>query len=290
MSKKLSTCPSWQQTLWGYLALLRISNSPTVISNALVGAALAGVIWPDHAVVLVAVALMLLYMAGMCLSDVIDFTKDRRERTPRPLPFGILSPTMAATIAVSFFFIGSALLSSVSVLAFLCGLLFIVLIICYSLWHYENTRGSLFIALCRGMLYVTTFLVFKPHSLLAVLMPAALLMLYVIGLTSLALSTEGSRVFAIVIRMILVLPVVYTVWRAPLASFSLAFLFASWVAYSLFYRSKYRQRERVAERLLAGIALLDALWLAGVGSIAGVALALVAFVCTLFFQLYAPEF
>ena len=44
MSSESAVVPrtSWPQRARGYLALARISNSPTVVSNTLAGAALAG--------------------------------------------------------------------------------------------------------------------------------------------------------------------------------------------------------------------------------------------------------
>ena len=70
---------TWPERARGYLALARISNSPTVVSDALAGAALAGALWPDSRVVAVAVAMVLFYTAGMFLNDVCDLAIDRQQ-------------------------------------------------------------------------------------------------------------------------------------------------------------------------------------------------------------------
>jgi len=59
MSKRVSFYRSWRKALYGYLALARISNSPTVVSNTLAGGALAGTLWPDGKLGLIALLYLL---------------------------------------------------------------------------------------------------------------------------------------------------------------------------------------------------------------------------------------
>ncbi|HZR44787.1 MAG TPA: UbiA family prenyltransferase [Ktedonobacteraceae bacterium] len=298
MNTRLSMHPSRQQRLYGYLSLARISNSPTIISDSLVGAACAGVIWPDGTVAIVALAMLLFYIAGVYLNDVLDFAVDCHENPQRPLPAGLLSRTAATTITVSLFFIGSTLLSSIGLLPFLSGLVLIAFILCHNLWHRGNPLSPLFLAGCRGMVYVTAFLACSSRDLISVLIPVSLLMLYVIGLTNLAKARHQPRAINVGIKLILFLTAAYAIWRAPFAALPLVLFFTVWVTYSAFfiprmknrdvssYRAKKHASERMVERLIAGIALLDALMLVTVGSAAGVAVALVAFGLTLFLQRY----
>ena len=76
-----------------HLALARVSNAPTVVSNVLAGVALASVVAPVtvSGTFLLAVALVLYYTAGMYLNDLFDLELDRRERPERPLPSGRVS-------------------------------------------------------------------------------------------------------------------------------------------------------------------------------------------------------
>src|SRR5437764_8560472 len=100
MMKKISTAHTWQQSFYGYLTLARISNSPTVISNTLAGAALAGVLRPDGKTSLIAIAMVLFYTAGMYLNDLLDYGIDCRERPERPLPTGSVSRPTATIIVL----------------------------------------------------------------------------------------------------------------------------------------------------------------------------------------------
>ena len=177
MSKKVSTYRSWQQTLYGYLALARISNSPTVVSNTLAGAALAGALWPDGKLVIVAIGMVLFYTAGMYLNDLMDYAVDCRERPERPLPAGIVSRSAAVAVALTLFGCGSLLLWSVGPHPFLSGLVLIALIICYDRWHKSNPLSPLLMALCRLMVYVTAFLAFSVQSFSPLLIPGSLLVL-----------------------------------------------------------------------------------------------------------------
>ena len=70
------------------LRLGRVSNLPTVWTNALAGTALAGgEIW-TRPTLLVAVGLSLLYVSGMYLNDAFDRDIDALERPDRPIPAG----------------------------------------------------------------------------------------------------------------------------------------------------------------------------------------------------------
>ncbi|MEM6648301.1 MAG: UbiA family prenyltransferase, partial [Bacteroidota bacterium] len=112
-----------------YLDLARISNSPTVASNALVGLALAGYAALDAHAALVAGAMVCFYTAGMVLNDVLDLEIDRRERPSRPLPSGQVSLQAAWTITVVLFAAGSAMLAVTRWPAFVAGLVLIALIV-----------------------------------------------------------------------------------------------------------------------------------------------------------------
>lgn len=286
---------SWRQAFYGYLALARVSNCPTVVSNTLAGAALAGALqggWPDGRVAPVALSMALFYSAGMYLNDLLDYPLDGRVRPERPLPAGIVSPTGAATVMGVLFATGAALLWNIGLRSFLSGLLLIGLIICYDRWHKQNAFSPLLMGLCRAMVYITAFMSCSTRPLSALLIPASLLILYTLGLTCIA-KTEGKAVAihsALVVTLFL--PALYFGMlflrqAAPFALF-LTIIFAIWVVYSLsfVYRSSTRQIGRAVGLLIAGIALLDALVLAETRSFTGVALALVAWLCTVCLQRY----
>jgi len=292
MSKKIPIARSWRQTFYGYLALARISNSPTVVSNTLAGAALAGALWPDGKMGLVAIAMVLFYTAGMYLNDLLDYALDCRERPERPLPSGIVSRPAATILVIALFAAGSTLLSYVGLLPFLSGLVLIALIICYDRWHKTNPLSPLLMALCRLMVYITAFLAFSGQSLLALLIPGGLLVLYVIGLTYIAKTENKPSMTNVSIVATLFLPTVYFTIRQleqlHWPTLLLVLFFTIWVAYSISFafRSPKRQIGRTVGQLIAGISLLDGLVLATAGSLLGASLALLAFGLTLFLQRY----
>ena len=76
-------------TLGTLLRLGRVSNLPTVWTNALAGAVLASGGAPDPgATLMAALALTLFYEGGMWLNDAFDADIDARERANRPIPMG----------------------------------------------------------------------------------------------------------------------------------------------------------------------------------------------------------
>jgi len=292
MSKKVSIYRPWRKTLYGYLALARISNSPTVVSNTLAGAALAGALWPDGKMGFIAIAMVLFYTAGMYLNDLMDYAVDCRERPERPLPAGIVSRSAAFAVALALFGCGSLLLWSVGPHPFLSGLVLIALIICYDRWHKSNPLSPLLMALCRLMVYITAFLAFSVQSFSTLLIPGNLLVLYVIGLTYIAKTENKPSITSVSIVATLFLPTVYFTARqlqqVQWVTLPLILFFTIWVAYSVSFafRSPKRQVGRTVGQLIAGISLLDALVLAASGSRLGTLLALLSFALTLYLQRY----
>ena len=96
--KFLSTTEAWLQ-------ILRISNAPTVISNVMVGLALAiqahrieysDVINPPpfhflKPIFVISIVLLCLYFAGMVLNDAVDAKRDRTVRPQRAIPQGVIT-------------------------------------------------------------------------------------------------------------------------------------------------------------------------------------------------------
>lgn len=279
----------WQQQLYGYLALARISNSPTVASNVLAGAALAGAVRPGGRTALLVLAMILFYTAGMFLNDVCDYAIDCRERPIRPLPSGTVSRTAASATVVALLCAGSIVLWYVSRAPFLGGILLIALIVLYDGWHKENPLSPLVMAGTRMMVYAIAFLAFSSQVGSSLLIAGSLLGLYIVGLTYIARSETGPSFTRYWPAALVFLPASYFALRLPSAwVLPLLILFAGWVAYSvsLVYRRTGRDIGGGITGLIAGISLYDALVLATVGALSGVILALLAFGLTLFFQRY----
>lgn len=292
MNQTLSGPLTLRQRLYAHLSLARISNSPTVASNTLAGAALTGSLAFEPALLLVGLAMVLFYTAGMYLNDLCDYAIDCKVRPERPLPRGLVSKTTVLGVVIGLFVLGSLALLAVGWGPLGCGLLLIGFIYLYDSWHKGNAVSPLIMACCRVLVYVTAWAAFVKSSSAPlfpnVIIPCGLLLLYVAGLTYVAKSEDKPQAIRFGLVAIIFLPALYF----PLAQWSwlvlpLALLFAGWTAYSLtfVFNPQKRQIGRAVGQLIAGISLLDSLVLAGV-SVIGASLAVVAFGLTLFLQRY----
>jgi hypothetical protein len=279
----------WQRKLRAHLALARVSNSPTVASNVLAGAALAGALQPDGRTTLLVLAMLLFYTAGMYLNDLWDHELDRRERPERPLPAGLVARFEAVVGVILLFATGIVLLWLVGPAPFLSGLALVGLIVLYDAWHKTNPLSPLVMAANRGLVYVTAYLGFSSGISGQLAVWVALLALYIVGLTYIAKTESGPGLTGYWPAGLLFLPAAYLLSQGPgPLELAMLILFASWVAYgvSFAYRRTRRQVGAAVGSLIAGVSLLDSLVLAGAGSVVGVVLALTAFALTLLLQRY----
>ena len=285
-----SVSSSTAQTNWGtlkdHLALARISNSPTVASNVLAGAALAGGLGQPGTVLLLAVALVLFYTAGMVLNDLFDYEHDLEKQPGRPLAAGRVSKDVALTVVVALFSVGSFLLAFTGIATLLSGIVLIGLIVLYDAWHKTNPLSPLIMASTRVMVYMTAFLAFSLQVTPSLIAWSFLLALYIIGLTYLAKMESRPGFARYWPALALVLPAIYAALQVNALGLVLLLLFVSWVSFCLYLVYVKRNFGAAIGSLIAGMSLLDALVLAVVGSAVGVALALLAFGLTLLFQRY----
>jgi 4-hydroxybenzoate polyprenyltransferase len=271
------------QKLIGHLTLARLSNSPTVVTNVLAGAALAGVLVPTQTVWLIAVAMVCFYTAGMYLNDLCDQAIDAVERPDRPLPSGLVSRTSAIGVTIALFATGYALLGLIGWRVAVSGLALVGLIIVYNVWHKTNPASPVVMALTRVMVYVTAFVAFSTEFNAAFVFAGVVMLFYIIGLTHIAKHETQASYRRYGPAALLLLPVLYIV-HIPFGPYTfLVFFFAGWTLYSI--RWVYRGRISAGiSRLLAGISLLDALVLSSTGASNSVAIALMAVVLTSLLQ------
>src|SRR6478672_11159568 len=98
---------------WGVaLRLGRISNLPTVWTNVLAGATLAGGAL-NARLALAGLALSLFYVAGMYLNDAFDRRLDAYERPSRPIPSGEVKASVVFTAGFVMLLLGLALLAAI---------------------------------------------------------------------------------------------------------------------------------------------------------------------------------
>jgi hypothetical protein len=277
----LRATPAWR----AWLELARVSNTPTVVSNAVAGAVVASAAAPAGTIAVVAVAMAAFYTAGMILNDVMDLELDRRERPERPLPSGRISRRAAIAAAAGLLAVGEALLVLEGLGPALAGLGLIALIVLYDAWHKGNALSPLLMAACRAAVYVVAGLAAADALGAELWGAAALLLVYVVGLTQVA-KAEGSSVAARWPVIAVVAPAAY--WAKELPSLELALLLAAfllWAGHALWLVIARHRIGAGVVRLIAGIAIYDALVVAGAGGAAeAVAACLLAFAATVALQ------
>lgn len=285
---------NWQTAL----QLGRVSNLPTVWTNTLAAAVLAGASLSDWRLWLLFVAMSLYYVGGMYLNDAFDAEIDAVERPERPIPSGrvarstvygagfamLIAPTLLVlSIAVPF-------VSSRGYWPVLSGLALAAMIVLYN-WHHKNNPLSPFImGLCRMLVYATTGLCFVTVLPINLWVGAVVLLCYLIGLTYVAKQENFGRVENLWPLAFLAAPILYGLVYIVAEPAVTVFLIAlgAWIAYavSLVRRRQPGDIPRAVISLIAGISLLDGLLIAATGQFGVALLAVAGFAITLFLQRY----
>jgi hypothetical protein len=267
-----------------WLKLGRVSNLPTIWSNVLCGLAISGRVpeWPW--VALLCAVFSLYYVAGMYLNDAFDRHIDAHERPSRPIPSGQVPAWLVFTLG----FLG--LIAAVGATALIaaklnppglwrataCGFALAAFIVGYNLHHKQNPVSPLIMGLCRVFVYITVAMVMLGSVQPALIGACLALLFYLIGLTYTAKQESLQRVQNIWPLALIAVAPGYGIYLSFQNPITLAFvvLLCVWVVYSLRFLWHDRRRSIPAAvvRLIAGIALLDAmlinaaglLWMAGV--------------------------
>jgi len=272
------------------LRLGRVSNLPTVWTNTLAGALLAGAAGFGGELALLLAAFTLFYTGGMFLNDAFDAAIDARERPERPIPSGAVARGEVFGWGFGQMAAGVALLALVGTTPALAGLALAATITFYNWNHKANPFSPVVMGLCRVLIYVGAGFAYAAVLPAGLWIGAALLLCYLIGLTYVAKQENLARVQNLWPLAFLAVPVVWGAWRAlemPLAgAFWIAF--TGWMLWALWYLRRRRKGDipRAVVSLIAGISLLDALLIAGTGQAGFAALALAGFGATLFLQRY----
>jgi hypothetical protein len=279
------------------LRLGRVSNVPTVWTNALAGTALAGgEIWA-LSTLLIAIGLSLLYVSGMYLNDAFDRDIDALERPSRPIPAGLVpadsvfAAGFGLMLAGLAFVLGASATTSASPAwrPMLVGLTLAAAILFYDWHHKGNVLSPFFMGLCRVLAYLTAGYAAAAAPSGALFAAALVSLCYLIGLTYIAKEETLDRIGNLWPLLFLGTPVIYGAahaWTGTLASISLLVALMAWILMAL-YLLKRRDKgdvPRAVVSLIAGIALLDALFLAVTGAVAASILALFCFGLTLTLQ------
>lgn len=287
----LVRAPRWRV----YLRLGRVSNLPTVWTNVLAGAALAGVVPELGTTLLLGLAVSLFYIGGMFLNDAFDREIDAREQPERPIPAGEIGAREVflfgfGMLGSGWLLVGAAAagaegsLSALWAAAALAGA-----IVLYNTWHKGNPLGPVLMGACRALVYVTAALTVSRGLSSPVIAGALVLLSYLVGLTYVAKQESLGRVRNLWPLAFLAAPLVYAMPAAggELAAAALFGGLLIWILLSLaLLRHPTPDVPGAVIRLIAGIALVDALLIARSGSPEVAWLAALGLPLTLLLQRY----
>lgn len=277
------------------LKLGRVSNLPTVWSNALAGIVLAGAVISDQGsgqtYGLATVILSLFYVAGMWLNDAFDAGIDARERANRPIPLGEISRSTVFAVGGGMLGIATALGFVLGTAAGAAGVALAAMIVFYDWIHKRTALSPLAMGACRFLSYGVAALAVAGFSA-PVLVGAAGLFCYVVGVTYAARQEAYDRLERAWPLGVLAIPLVYAGWQSAGGAVALA-LFAGFAACQMWsLRLLFRRREgdvsRAVVMLIAGISLYDAVLIAAYGSPVLAGMAVLCFAATLMLQRLAP--
>lgn len=281
-----------------WLRLGRVSNLPTVWTNALAGMILAKPEVDARAGIVLAAAFSSFYVGGMFLNDAFDRNIDAVERPERPIPRGLVS-AQDVFVAGSFMLgLGTSLVGAAAFAfgeggigrAVVSSLALVASILLYNAWHKGNPIGTVLMGACRVLVYVTAALAVSARLDPAVVTGAAMLLAFVMGLTYVAKQENLAQfhnmwpLIPLLVPFGLTAPAVAT---KPIAAILWLVLLA-WVVFTI---SRLLTKGRgvipvVVVRLISAISLLDALVVAAHGSTLAALVLATGFPATLFLQRY----
>ncbi len=269
-----------------FLKLGRVSNLPTVWTNAIAGAVLAGN--PSFASILVVgVALTMFYTGGMWLNDAFDAEIDAQERKSRPIPMGEITVgtvfaagygMLAAGVVLAFFFGGMAGLAGIT-LAFA--------IILYDWLHKRTVLSPVIMGATRFLCYILAAVAVAKVTG-SVFFGAFGLAAYIVGLTYAAKQEAYDRLDRAWPLVVLVVPLLYALTQTGMGLLALL-IWAGLsavvlIALRLLFRRNKGDVPKAVVTMIAGISLYDAVLIAGAGQAGLALLAVVGFGVTLALQ------
>jgi len=273
-----------------WLELARLSNLPTLVTNVLVGAALgglgggfgcapnAGIQWP--AVSAVAVAVILFYVGGMAMNDVVDRDIDRQQHPGRPIPSGRIAVRHAAGFAVACLGAGVGLASLAGPPALLLSLVLVAAIVMYNRFHKAAAISVLLMGMCRGLVYVIAAATAWPPdpvvaTTLAMAITAYIALVSIVARVETGTTLEGRRWTGVALAAVALVPIAVIrpdTWTWTVIA---AIVVTTWLlAVSRHALARPPRIGLAVAGWLAGICLLDGLYLTLLDrpALAGVAL------------------
>ncbi len=279
-----------------FLVLGRVSNLPTVWTNAMAGAALTGAVALNSTDWLVLIlSLSLAYVGGMYLNDAFDAEIDAAERSARPIPAGQIAREAVFNLGFGMLAAAVLLMFWLGFLAGLAGGALAASVVLYDWLHKKTALAPLLMGFCRLFAYVVAGLAAGASS--SLLMIGALgVFAHTIGLTYAAKQEAYDRVERLWPLAVMALPMAIGGWLVATshvpAQVGIACI-AIYVAWTIFALYRFIRRApgdvpKGVVSLIAGIALYDAVMLASVGAPDAAIIAVLLFGLTLLLQRFVP--
>lgn len=286
-------------TLALMLKLGRVSNLPTVWSNVVAGAVLGGAAIEPGCIFLLTVAASLFYIGGMHLNDAFDREIDARERPERPIPSGEIA---AGTVFAS----GFGMLAGGAAVALLAAQLssaaappvlaaaaaLAIAIVGYNAAHKGVAIAPLIMGACRALLYILAAVATGGTLGSPVLLAALALLAYIAGLTYVAAQENLREVKNMWPLLLLSAPALLAVVDGVETGTALLLIvgFAVWVAAAVTRIAGTGPKDvpGTVTRLIAGISLVDAIAIAGLGSMQLACVVATGVVLTRLLQKFVP--
>jgi hypothetical protein len=289
-------------TLRTLLTLGRTSNLPTTWSNMLAGATLSGAVFGPVQLGVLLLCASAFYEGGMFLNDAFDAEIDARERPGRPIPAGEIARTSVFILGFGLLGLGLALLLAAPPLkllrpgwgAALAGIATCAAVLAYNRWHKGHAWSPIVMGACRAGLYATAALAVSGKLEAPVLLGGGSLWLYIVGLTHIARFETGKVVDRAWVSAFVLSPLVVALpglIAAPDLLTALCFvLLLAWSVRSMSFalRGGKGQIPRAVIGLIAGVSLVDALFIAQHGPPFAVLAAFGAFLLTVKWQRRIP--
>ena len=268
-----------------WLRLGRVSNLPTVWTNALAGAMLAGGAIDPGAALILLIALSLFYVGGMYLNDAFDAKIDARERAERPIPMGEVSRETVFTLGLAMLGAGAVLGFTLGAGAGLAGLALAGCVILYDWLHKRTALSPVIMGGCRFFTYLMAGMAAGGVSD-ALVWGAIGLFCHVIGLTYAAKQEAYDRIGAAWPLVVLALPVLagFIVGGVFALVLLLPYMVWSALAVRLLFRRAPGDVPRAVVGLIAGICLYDGALIWAAGGLLPAMLAVAGFAATLGMQ------
>src|SRR5450432_510504 len=199
------------------LRLGRISNLPTVWTNVLVGAVLAGAQLSNARLPLLMLALSLFYVGGMFLNDAFDREFDAEHRPERPIPSGQVSAQQVFPIGFGLLALGTAAVAVAgrgpdgvpALRAIAASTALAAAIVFYDAHHKGNALSPLIMGLCRVFVVLTAAFSMAEVLPPSVELAAGALLCHLIGLTYIAKQEHLDRIGSLWPLGFLAVPVLY---------------------------------------------------------------------------------